>query len=111
MFAAGTTFSQVRSRAENPATQTCRGPSRCRLEWSDCQCMSLPSFPSYATISAAAILTCTASEKSFTNWAYAAGRFREIAIELSLDHAYGNKIHRAYRDDQLIEERRELLQA
>jgi integrase len=49
--------------------------------------------------------------KSFTNWAYASGRFRDIAIELSLDHAYGNKIHRAYRDDQLVEERRELLQA
>ena len=32
-------------------------------------------------------------------------------IELSLDHVYGNKVHRAYRDDQLIEERRELLQA
>jgi integrase len=49
--------------------------------------------------------------KSFTNWAYAAGRFRDIAIELSLDHAYGNKIHRTYRDDQLVEERRELLEA
>jgi len=49
--------------------------------------------------------------KSFTNWAYASGRFREIAVELSLDHAYGNKVHRAYRDDQLVEERRELLQA
>jgi hypothetical protein len=49
--------------------------------------------------------------KSFTNWAYASGRFRDIAIELSLDHAYGNKIHRTYRDDQLVEERRELLQA
>jgi len=49
--------------------------------------------------------------KSFTNWAYASGRFRDIAIELSLDHVYGNKIHRTYRDDQLVEERRELLQA
>jgi integrase len=49
--------------------------------------------------------------KSFTNWAYVSGRFRDIAIELSLDHAYGNKIHRTYRDDQLVEERRELLQA
>ena len=49
--------------------------------------------------------------KTFTNWAYASGRFRDIAIELSLDHAYGNKIHRTYRDDQLVEERRELLQA
>lgn len=49
--------------------------------------------------------------KSFTNWAYASGRFRDIAIELSLDHAYGNKVHRVYRDDQLVEERRELLQA
>ncbi len=49
--------------------------------------------------------------KSFTNWAYASGRFRDIAIELSLDHAYGNKIHRTYRDDPLVEERRDLLQA
>jgi integrase len=49
--------------------------------------------------------------KSFTNWAYASKRFRDIAIELSLDHAYGNTIHRTYRDDQLVEERRELLQA
>ena len=49
--------------------------------------------------------------KTFTNWAYASGRFRDIAIELSLDHAYGNEIHRTYRDDQLVEERRELLQA
>jgi integrase len=49
--------------------------------------------------------------KSFTNWAYASGCYRDIAIELSLDHAYGNKVHRAYRDDQLVEERRELLQA
>jgi hypothetical protein len=48
--------------------------------------------------------------KSFTNWAHVSG-FREIAIELSLDHAYGSKVHRAYRDDQLVEERRELLQA
>jgi integrase len=49
--------------------------------------------------------------KTFTNWAYASGRFRDIAIELCLDHAYGNKIHRIYRDEQLVEERRELLHA
>ena len=49
--------------------------------------------------------------KSFTNWAYASGCFRDIAIELSLDHVYGSKVHRAYRDEQLVEERRELLQA
>jgi integrase len=49
--------------------------------------------------------------KSFSNWAYAAGRFRDIAIELSLDHAYGTRISRVYRDEQLVEERRELLQA
>jgi hypothetical protein len=45
--------------------------------------------------------------KCFTNWAYASGRFRDIAIELSLDHKHGNKIHRSYRDERLGEERRE----
>ena len=49
--------------------------------------------------------------KSFSNWAYAVRRFRDIAIELSLDHAYGTRISRVYRDEQLVEERRELLQA
>jgi hypothetical protein len=49
--------------------------------------------------------------KGFSNWAHAAGRFRDIAIELSLDHAYGTRISRVYRDEQLVEERRELLQA
>jgi len=48
---------------------------------------------------------------TFTNWAYASRSFRDIAIELSLDHAYGNQVHRAYRDERLVEERRELLQA
>ena len=43
--------------------------------------------------------------------AYASRSFRDIAIELSLDHAYGNQVHRAYRDERLVEERRELLQA
>jgi integrase len=47
---------------------------------------------------------------TFTDWAFATGRFREIAIELCLDHAYGNKVQRAYRRGQLVEERRELLE-
>ena len=49
--------------------------------------------------------------KTFSNWAHASGRFRDIAIELSLDHAYGTQISRIYRDEQLVEERREMLQA
>jgi len=49
--------------------------------------------------------------KSFKNWATAEKRFRDIAIELSLDHAYGSKVERDYRDEQLVEERRELLQS
>jgi integrase len=49
--------------------------------------------------------------RTFSNWAHASGRFRDIAIELSLDHAYGTQISRVYRDEQLVEERRELLQA
>lgn len=49
--------------------------------------------------------------KTFSNWATADGRFRDIAIELSLDHAYGTQIQRVYRDEQLVEERRELMQA
>jgi integrase len=49
--------------------------------------------------------------KTFSNWAHSDSRFRDIAIELSLDHVYGTQIERVYRDAPLIEERRELLQA
>jgi integrase len=47
---------------------------------------------------------------TFTDWAYNCGSFREIAIELSLDHQYGSQTHRAYRRTQLVDERRQLLE-
>ena len=48
--------------------------------------------------------------KTFKNWARNRGFDPEL-IELSLDHAYGSKIQRIYQDDQLVERRRELLNA
>jgi integrase len=48
--------------------------------------------------------------KTFKNWARNRGFDPEL-IELSLDHAYGSQIERVYQDDQLVERRREMLEA
>ena len=49
---------------------------------------------------------------TFENWALDNGwEDRVILVELSLDHAYGNKVHRAYRETTIVERRRELMQA
>jgi integrase len=49
---------------------------------------------------------------TFENWALDNGwDDRVILVELCLDHAFGNKVHRAYRETTIIEKRRELMQA
>jgi integrase len=55
-------------------------------------------------------ITTHGFRRTFKNWA-TQRRFRDIAIEFCLDHKYGTQIENVYRDERLLDERRELLQA
>ena len=48
---------------------------------------------------------------SFKDWATAQGKWSWECVELSLAHAVGNSVERAYFRDVLVEERRPLMQA